>query len=83
MYGNGLPGPTASGVRTGIDLALEALGELGQVLLGAVRDAADDDPFLRQRRLELTLPELRLLGGQREDSLANLGQRFLRSPAVG
>ena len=43
-----------------IDLAVEALGELGQVLLGAVRDASDDDPFLRQRRLQLTLPELRL-----------------------
>ena len=50
MYGNGWPGPTASGVSTGIDLALEARRELGELLLGAVVDAADDDPLRGERR---------------------------------
>ena len=66
-----------------VDLAVEALGELGEVLLGHIGDAADDDPFLGESRLQLALPHLRLLGGQRENSFSNLGQGFLRRSAVG
>ena len=55
MYGNGWPGPTASGVSTGIDLPLEALRELGSSSSSvAVVDLADRRcPRLGERRPQL------------------------------
>ena len=66
----------------GIDLPVEERRQLVELLLGAVRDPADQDPFLLERGAQLALPEARLLGRQREHSLADLGQRLLRRASV-
>ena len=78
-----LAGPDRERREHGIDLAVEERRELLELLLGAVRDPADEDPFLLERRAQLALPEARLLGRRREHPLADLGQRLLRRASVG
>ena len=77
-----LAGPDRERRQHGIDLPVEERRELFELLLGAVRDPADADPFLLERRAQLLLPEARLLGRQREHPLADLGQRLLRRASV-
>ena len=59
------------------DLAVEDALELLQLLRLEVLDLGDDDPLRLEARLEVALPELRLLGGERGRPLADLGERGL------
>ncbi len=60
MYGNGWPGPTASGVSTGIDLAVEKALELGELLRRGVVDRPDPDALGGERGAEVVAPQARL-----------------------
>ena len=77
-----LTGPDRERRQNGIDLPVEERRELVELLLGAVRDPADQDPFLLERGAQLALPEARLLGRQRQHPLADLGQGLLRGAAI-
>ena len=83
MYGNGCPGPTASGVRIGKISRSNRLPELCELLRLEILDAADDDALGFERRAKLLLPESRLQCGQLEHALADARQRLLRREAVG
>ena len=74
MYGNGWPGPTASGVSTGKIWWANTRFELRALGLGRVLDGADDDPLGGQRGAEVLPPEPRLLGRELDRALADLGR---------
>jgi hypothetical protein len=81
MNGKGCPADCERG-QHGVDLALEALGKLGQLLVGRVADPGDRDSLLGERGEQLTAPELALLGGQGEHSRPDFGESLLWRAAV-
>ena len=76
MYGNGCPGPTASGVRTGKDLALEVAPAAAELLVGAVLDPRDLDPRGRERGRSSRRQRRAWRAGQRDDALADRRERL-------
>ena len=80
MYGNGWPGSTASGVRTGIDLVVEALAE-GLVMLGDVVVVEDLDALGGELVAQVG-EDRRLLGHQLEDARLDRVELLGRGPAV-
>ena len=83
MYGNGWRRPDRERREHRKDLPVEDLLELAELLLLEIVDLGDDDALLRQGRLQLALPELRLLAREVERALADLGQGFPRRAPVG
>ena len=81
--GKRLAGAYGERSEHGVDVALEALLELLQILLLAVLDAADHDALGCECGTEVTLPDSRLVGGQLENTLTDLGERLQRRHAVG
>ena len=82
MYGNGWPGPTASGVSTGKTSLVKSRSSCASSSCVELVDVRDDDAGLGERRPQLALPEPRLACGQLEHALADLGQRLERRAAV-
>src|SRR5438105_1401861 len=64
------------------DVPPEYLFELLELGGVQVLDFGDRDPLLLEGRLELTLPELRLLARQPQCAVADRAQRLLRGEAV-
>ena len=67
----------------GVDVALEALGELRLLGLVALGDATDEDALVVQSRSQLPVPDAGLLRGQFAHPVADLRQRLLREPSIG
>ena len=61
---------------------MEAGRQLDELLLGAVLDASEHDPLLRERGDELTVPETSLALAELLDPLADLGQHRPGGAAV-
>ena len=62
MYGNGRPGPTASGVSTGKICSENSLSIVSSSSLEHVRDLGHTDALLGERRAHRLLPDTRRAG---------------------
>ena len=76
--GEPLAGTERERGEDGVDIALEALGELCLLGLVALGDAADEDALVVQSRSQLPVPDAGLLRGQLAHPVADLRQRLLR-----
>ena len=82
MYGNGCPGPTPSGVRTGNISRANRRSSSDRFLARERVDGGDRDARLVERRTELLPPELRLGVDELDDPLSDRRERLARGQAV-
>src|SRR6185295_11636609 len=82
--GEALAGPERERREHGVDIPVEAPGELLALVLIALRDPADVDPLLVECGAQISVPDAGLLRGQLADAITDLGERHRRrSPVRG